>query len=279
MSTALVLAGGGVTGIAWETGVLAGLADEGVDVAAAVDVVVGTSAGATVGAQLCSGTPLEDLYSAQTGDAHGELAAELDMDLLIRIFSEVGSGLPLDAEACARVGALALEAETVAEPERRRVIEARLPTHHWPARALRITAVDASTGEFVVLDRSSGVDLVDAVAASCAVPGVWPPVTIGGRRYIDGGVRSAANADLAEGSVAALVLAPLTGPVAVSLQADIAALEAGGTEVAVVTADHEATEAMGANPLDPAFRAPAAEHGRRQGRAAASAVGHLLRLR
>jgi NTE family protein len=272
MGLALVLAGGGVTGIAWETGVLRGLLDEGVDLAGAADLVVGTSAGSTVGAQVLGDPDLDRLYRAQLDDAHGEITPELDFDLLITIFAEVGAGKTLDQAACARVGALALAHETVAEDVRRKVIEARLPSHDWPAVPLRVVAVDAHSGELVVFDRASGVDLVDAVAASCAVPGLWPPVTIGDRRYIDGGVRSAANADLAGDDEVAVVLAPLTGPVATMLQADVDTLEAGGTTVVVVTADAAATEAMGPNPLDAGFRRPAAEHGRRQGRAAAEEV-------
>src|SRR5205814_3193186 len=93
-------------------------------------------------------------------------------------------------EACARLGALALAAQTMPEAKRRAIIESRLPSRVWPERRLIIVGVDASTGEIRCFDRSSGVELVDAVAASCAVPGVWPPVTIEGRRYIDGGVRS-----------------------------------------------------------------------------------------
>jgi len=99
------------------------------------------------------------------------------------------------------VGAtFALATDTVTEPERRRVIECRLPSHEWPSRALKTVAVDAGSGEPRVLDSASGVSLVDAVTASTAVPGVWPPATIEGRRYIDGGVRSSANADCALGA-------------------------------------------------------------------------------
>ena len=272
MQKALVLAGGGVTGIAWETGVLLGLREGGVDVVADADAVVGTSAGSTVGAQVLSGAALDDLYAAQLGDAHGELTPELDLHLLATIFAELAGGRLPDQAARARIGALALAADTVPEATRRAVIEGRLPSHEWPARRLLVTAVDAVTGDLVVFDASSGVGLVDAVAASCAVPGVWPPVTIGDRRYVDGGVRSTANADLAGGHDTVVVVAPLSGPAAGTLDPEVAALRANGTTVVVVAADAEAAAAMGPNPLDPAFRAAAAEHGRRQGRAAADAV-------
>ena len=107
------------------------------------------------------------------------------------------------------IGRLALAADRVPERERRAIIEARLPRHEWPDQLLRITAIDAESGAFVVFDRSSGVSLVDAVAASCAIPVVWPAVTIGGRRYIDGGMRSGVNADVALHYDRVLVIEPL----------------------------------------------------------------------
>ena len=90
-------------------------------------------------------------------------------------------------EVLRRVGAYALAADTVPEAERRAVIESRLQSHEWPSRRIMLIAVDAATGDAVRFDSGSGASLVDAVAASCAVPGIWPPVTIGGRRYVDGG--------------------------------------------------------------------------------------------
>src|SRR5581483_5739954 len=108
-----------------------------------------------------------------------------------------------------RIGAAALAAETIDEAPRRAAVAARVPVDAWPARTLLIVAVDAATGETVVFDRGSGVSLVDAVTASCAVPGVWPPATIGGRRYVDGGVRSGTNADLAVGCDRVVVIVPL----------------------------------------------------------------------
>jgi NTE family protein len=123
---------------------------------------------------------------------------ELDLDLLVQVFGELFDG-PIDAATLARGGAHALAADTVPEAARRAVIEHRLPSHEWPTTLLRLTAVDVHSGAFEVFDATSGVGLVDAVAASCAVPGIWPPVTIGDRRFMDGGVRSTVNADLASG--------------------------------------------------------------------------------
>ena len=273
MQKALVLAGGGVTGIAWETGVLLGFRDEGVDVAAHADLVVGTSAGSTVAAQILSDTDLAELDAAQRSRRPTSRSPPSSTSTCWRRSSPSSpvAGCPTRRRG-PRIGALALAADTVDEATRRAVIEARLPSHDWPDRRLLVTAVDALTGELAVFDVASGATLVDAVAASCAVPGVWPPVSIGGRRYVDGGVRSTANADLAAGHDVVVVLAPLSGPAAGTLDPEVAALRSGGAAVVVVAADPEAAEAMGINPLDPAFRRPAAEHGRRQGRAAAPAV-------
>lgn len=261
MASALVLGGGGVTGIAWTTGLLLGLAEGGVDVTGA-DLVIGTSAGAAVGAQVASGRSLAQLFDRQCAEEHHEIHAELDLEVLLPIFSELGGSGPLDEAGRARVGAMALEATTVPEPERRAVIEARLGTDEWPDRRLLVTAVDAATGELVVFDGSDGTGLIDAVAASCAVPGVWPPVTIGTRRFIDGGVRSIANADLAAGASPALMVAPLAAVGGLDLEAELAALGDGRT--LLVQADDGAQAAMGMNPLDPGRRRPAAEAGRRQ---------------
>jgi NTE family protein len=166
---------------------------------------------------------------------------------------------------------MALAARTMPEAQRRTVIEARLPRYEWPERRMLVTAVDAESGEFTVFSRDSGVNLVDAVGASCAVPGVWPPVTINGRRYMDGGVRSAANLDLADGYERVVVLAPITagaGPIA-SVAAQAARLSA---TVAVVSPDKRAKQAIGRNALDPARRAQAARAGREQAADVASVV-------
>jgi NTE family protein len=139
---------------------------------------------------------------------------------------------------------------------------------------LRITAVDADTGEFVPLDRDSGVPLVEAVAASCAVPGVWAPVSTGGRRLVDGGLRSPVNADLAAGCDQVVVLAPIVraiGPM-IGVGTQVAALRAQGARVALVSPDAEALAAIGRNVLDPAHRAAAARAGRRQAAAAIADV-------
>ena len=242
MTRALVLGGGGVTGIAWELGALLGLRDEGVDLLD-IDLTIGTSAGAAVGAQVHSGADLEELYQRQLAVEHHELSAELDLDLMARIFGEVFTKQRPGPGALARVGAHALAAVTVPEAERRAVIEWRLPSHEWPRADLRLTGIDALTGELRVFDASSEVPLVDAVAASCAVPGVWPPVTIGDARYIDGGTRSPTNADLATGHDEVVVLMPLPGLVRRWIQGELLALEGTGARVTMLEADDDASAA------------------------------------
>ncbi|MGW0086870.1 patatin-like phospholipase family protein [Streptomyces sp. NPDC003393] len=275
-STALVLGGGGVTGIAWELGVLQAVWEAGVDLAAA-DLVVGTSAGSVVAVQATSGVGLDRLVADQLRPAGttGEVKAAFDPEAAAAAFSRLTKGARDAWEVRARLGAMALEAPTVPEAERMRTIKARLPVGTWPNRRLLITAVDARTGDFVVWDRTSGVPLEAAVAASCAVPGVWPPATVAGRRYVDGSVRSATNADLALGHDVVVVLAPDTGPglnpAAEGLAAEVPLLRTH-SQVRVITPDDAALDAFGPNPLDPERRPAAALAGQRQGRHLADAL-------
>ncbi len=275
--TALVLGGGGITGIAWETGVLAGLAEAGVDLTTA-QLVVGTSAGSVVGAQLTSGAGVETLFDRQLEPPSQERPAKLGRVVLARYALAMVRSRRDDVDFRRRIGALARAATeaglTPTEEERRAVIASRLPSTEWPDRQLVVTAVDAHTGEFVTFSRTSGVELVAAVAASCAVPGVYPPVTIDGRRYVDGGMRSGANADLAQGYDRVVVLAPLPrglGPMA-SVDAQVTGLV---SRVAVVSPDAAARAAIGKNVLDPAARAAAARAGRAQAADAAARVAEV----
>ena len=175
-----------------------------------------------------------------------------------------------------RVGAMAMRTETESEESRRKVFESRIPIVEWPAAKLQITAVDAATGKFTVFDADSGVSLVDAVGASCAVPGIWPPVTINGQRYVDGGMRSAANADLAAGYRRVLMIAPLTqgfGPIA-SVATQVRRLTGRACEVVVIKPDKTALLAIGRNVLDPADRPGAASWpGRRRQASSVVALG------
>ncbi|WP_329436187.1 patatin-like phospholipase family protein [Streptomyces sp. NBC_00056] len=270
---ALVLGGGGLSGIGWISGILHGLAEAGADLWDA-DTVIGTSAGSVVGAQLTSGrlTPAE-LYERQLAAPVGEIAGHLGAAATLRhARAALSSRTPEDFGR--KVGHIALAADTPDEATRRAVIAGRLVSHSWPERPFLVTAVRATTGEFRVLDRGSGVGLVDAVAASCAVPGVWPPVTFADGRWIDGGVRSPANAHLAEGHDRIVVIAPIAagGGTLESARAQAERLTAGGARVTLITPNRTTRKAMGHNSLDPAHRAPSARAGREQAPAHAAAV-------
>jgi NTE family protein len=183
-----------------------------------------------------------------------------------------------DAAFRRRLGELARTAadsgRTPTEEQRRAVIAARLPHVEWSDRSFVVTAVDAESGEFTTFTRESGVELVAAVGASCAVPGVYPPVTIDGRRYMDGGMRSAANADLAAAYDRIVVIAPLprgVGPMT-SVDAQVTGLV---SRVAVVSPDDASLAAIGKNVLDPAAREPAARAGRAQAAGLAARVAEV----
>ena len=263
--TALVLGGGGITGIAWEIGLLAGLADGGLDLSQA-ETVVGTSAGSVVGTQVAGGDDFEQMYSNQLRDATGEIAAKPGLGVGLQFATYLL--LPGGSRAKRRrMGRAAMRSKTVDESVRVEVIRQRLGERTWPERRLLITAVDASTGAFKVFDKASGADLVRAVAASCAVPLVWPPVTVDGRKYIDGGVRSPANADLAKGAEHVVVLAPLTRTLHKAGRAESQLARLGpGVHSVVISPDAAALRAIGKNVLNPARRAASARAGRDQAR-------------
>lgn len=280
MTRALVLAGGGLAGIAWETGVLTGIADESPQTADALlnsDVLLGTSAGSAVAAQLGGGASLSELYARQIAEDSHEIDPGVTIDDLTAVFLSALDGAGGALERLRRIGEIALAAETVPEHVRREVIAHRLPSHDWPDRDVRITAVDTATAELVVFTRDYGVPLVDAVAASCAVPGAWPAVTIGSRKFMDGGVGSSVNMAAAADCAAAVVLVP-AGDTAPSPFGDGAAAEIAAFPGATFTvfADDDALIAFGRNPLDPQCRRPSAAAGREQGRRVATDIGAFL---
>ena len=271
---ALVLGSGGITGAAWEVGLVAGLAAQGVDLTAA-DLILGTSAGALAGAQLTSGTPLAELFAAQSAPSQVVVSATMGRALMLRYGLAVFTP-GTAARARKRLGRVARRSPPLAEAERRAVIGAWLPSHEWPAQRLLIAAVDADTGECATFDSASGVSLIEAVSASCAVPGVWPPVQVNGRRWMDGGMRSAANADLAAGFDRVVVLAPLWRGMRVMPPAlrQCQQLAAAGSAVVLVTPNAESATAMG-NLLDSAGRADAVRAGYAQAETALPDVAAL----
>src|ERR1700686_3925957 len=272
MSLALVLGGGGITGAAWEAGLLKGLSDAGIDLTVA-DLIAGTSAGAMVGAVVAGGQ-LDALYARQTGpvDPLVERAAVVDLSKFANALGlDGGYQMPageLPQPIRARIGQIAISAKVdFTEQDRLRTMASRLGgVDTWPVRRLMITAVACDDGEMIIWTKESGVSLVEAVASSCAAPMVYPPAPTAGRKYMDGGMRSGTNADLAHGSDRVVILAPLgrSSIAGAALVAEVEKLRAAGASVALIEADADAREAFGANPLDPAGRRAAAEAGYKQ---------------
>lgn len=288
MTKALVLSGGGSVGISWEIGVAAGLARGGVDVRNA-DFIVGTSAGSAVGAQLALRRDLEELVSrqrqigatAQTASP-GSGAGGPSGEQMMKLFAVMAQAMAAEGPAEARrvaIGRFALDADAL--PEEQFVASFRyLKGEPWPDR-FACTAVDAASGEFAVWDAHAGVELDRAVASSCCVPGLFAPITIKGRRYMDGGMRSGTNADLARGHDRVLIIS-LLGAIGArgaqnvrltplgQLDSEVAALTEGGSIVEVIEADEAGAQAMGLNLMDRSAIPAAVGEGLRQGESAAS---------
>jgi NTE family protein len=297
-NVALVLGGGGAAGNAWEIGIIAGLAEAGLDMTEAADLVVGTSAGATAAAQVRSGIPAAELLAsvlsepARPAGQNRERPPSLPMATVFERMRAIGAAATSAADLQRAMGAFGLESDSILGPgagQRRAMVAARLPRPQWPDRPMIVVAIDAHTGELAAFDRDSGVDLVDAVTASCALPGLVPTHSINGTRYIDGGVRSTDNADLASGYANVVVLSPLGGrsrtppergadPAGqfeglrrapewgTDLASQVEGLRKQGSRVEVITPDADSRAAMGTNQMDPATRSPAARAGFAQGK-------------
>jgi NTE family protein len=289
---ALVLAGAGAAGNAWELGLVAGLCDAGVDITEA-DLIIGTSAGSTVAAQITSGIPPADLYDAILAEAPPRRAGDARSDRrpppnssgpnYMEWSNEIIDSAEDASDMRRRMGAGALEMDASggSRPTRwRDIVAARLPNQEWPDQPVLITAVDAQTGEPVVFDRHSGIDLVDAVAASTSA---MTPYRIGERRYINGGYRRSENADLAAGYGRVLVLSPFGGRSrmppewGMDLATQVDELRAGGSRVETVFPDGGAGDVFNANALDPSTRLQAGRGGYDQGRALADQLADFWR--
>jgi NTE family protein len=291
MTKALVLGGGGAVGIAWESGLIAGLAEAGVD-ASRADFVLGTSAGSYVGAQLGMGrTPAQiaepDLAGAVRPPAGAESVAVPDLTMLITKMFESATSTRPPEQVRAEIGAWALSSPTISEEIAISRFAPTLgggPDAPWPtAKAFACTAVDAADGAFVIWNERSGIGLARAVASSCAVPGIYPPITFRGHRYIDGGMRSATNADLAKGHGVVIVVSVVSraAPSAVAeafkrrFDGEIQALGDSGSRVEVIVPDDESLNAFGPNLMDWSRRQGGAQAGLRQGRAEASRLAQF----
>jgi len=282
MTRALVLGGGGPVGIAWESGLVAGLARGGVDLGQA-DFTLGTSAGSFVGARLAMGAEAASLADPILAEAErpaspssGAARSPADLSTLMRLMAGTQDVTRNPAEARAEIGAFALAAETMSEADFIKSFGrsfAGLPDNAWPERGFACTAVDAQDGSFRFWTGDSGVGVTRAVASSCSVPGIYPPVTLGGRRYIDGGMRSSTNADMAAGYDLVVVVAVRLGAaggaalerITARLDLEVESLKEGGATVVVLAPDPASVEAFGPNLMDFRRRADAARAGLAQG--------------
>lgn len=284
-SRALVLSGGGPLGIAWMAGLATGLAQADVPLSGA-DAVVGTSAGAVVGAQIALGRDAVDLLAVLSASAV-TLAAGPPMDLAAFEKAMAGAASASTPQEGRRiVGAAALQATTAAQQDYVDVY-AHLGGAPWPA-AFRCTAVDVDDGSLLVWDAGSGVDLPRAVASSTAVPLVFPVVDVAGHRCVDGGLRSTINADLAAGHDRVLVFActalvppaeatPYARAMAAGHAVELHGLRAAGAAVEVVEPGpgFTAVSAGGTNLFDFARSREAYDAGVDQARDEAARVRQL----
>jgi NTE family protein len=299
-NVALVLGGGGAAGQAWQIGVIAGLAEVGLDLTEAADLVVGTSSGATTAVWVRSGMPAAGLLASVLSESvrpvgqRRELPPSLPVATVFERMRAIGAAATSAAGLRRAMGAFGLESDSMFGPaaagQRRAMVAARLPRHEWPDRPMIVVAVDAHTGELAAFDRDSGAGLVDAVTASTALPGMVPAHSINGTRYINGGVRSGENADLASGYANVVVLSPFGGwsqappqpgqfeglrrdpEWGLDLASQVEALRTQGSRVEVVTPDAGSRAAISTNQMDPATRAPAARAGYAQGKHEAARV-------
>lgn len=280
MSRALVLGGGGPVGIAWETGLLAGLAEGGVDIAAA-DWILGTSAGSFVGAHLAITRYPAGMLRAEFAAAEQiEVAAPggrpaPDLGPLMGIMMSKPPTGPLPVESRLKLAQMALEAQTPSEEAFISAFGLLQREREWP-KGYACTAVDTADGELVIWNEDKAAPLIRAIASSCAVPTIFPPVTIDGRRYIDGGMRSGTNADLAKDHGKVLVVAvappaflPFMMP---GLEAEMDQVRAAGGEAALIVPDAGSGEAFGPNLMDGARRGDIARAGHAQGLAEAGRI-------
>ena len=281
----LALGGGGVVGVAWEVGVVAGLADALAWDPAGVHVLVGTSAGSIVGTQLLQGRTVDELVAGQLGSDGGEVPVrpELDLAALGEIFGTWTTTDEMAPGVARTIGQRALSADTVDEEELVAGILSMLVSGEWPSADLRVTGVSVETGDRAVWTAASGVPLERAVAASCSVPGMFPPVQVGDEAFVDGGLWSGSNADalLGSGVEAAVFVGPLVGETGLGRVSGLALererkllAEEGITLVDVVPGERFTT--FGQDLMNPAHRSAAVDVGRADGEEAAARLHDVL---
>ena len=296
----LVLGAGGVLGAAWMTGALAGLQDRLPGAAADVDLVVGTSAGSVLAAALRCGASIEEIVAWQCGDASGVLGESAVL---------AAKDGPLPPLPHLRLGSLPLARAALLRPHKvppwvgasgwlphgrgqhaalRSLVGALHWRHqqhpfrgaapsHWVDGHTWVAAMDYDSGRHVLFGRQDAphASLPDAVVASCSIPGWYSPAVIGGRRYVDGGIRSSTSLRALSGTNVheVYVLAPMAStepdhPLQPHLQIErrlrqllthllvrqAKALSAEGKRVTIVTPGPRDLAVMGANLMDPRRR-------------------------
>ncbi|GAA1337929.1 patatin-like phospholipase family protein [Actinocatenispora thailandica] len=243
-------------------GLACGLSRGGVDLSEA-DLIVGTSTGAIIGAVLATGQDPGRLATPVRPAGSDATPPQVDERRLGEAFAVLRDAASNPDEARRRVGQIALAAETGPEQAHIARMRAMAGADQWPDRQLLITALDAETGEQEVFDRASGAPLPCAVAASTAFPGIYPPITINGRRYMDGSLRSATNAGLAAGARTLVVIDPQAHLFPRELlHQELAA--AGAPTVVTIEPDPESIRAFGSNLNDRTAWEPAYQAGLRQ---------------
>jgi NTE family protein len=193
--------------MAYHAGVLKALADEGGFDPTAADLIVGTSAGSVMGTLLRTGWTADDLWDHALGEqpsatmvrrteSAGRRARRVVGSTYIATRSIVKAPLPRVPEFVAR----RFPAGVFDNAELRDQL-AEVVDEEWPEDPLWLVAVDVQTGRRVVLRKrgSTGATLRESVMASCAIPGIFPPVKVGRRLMVDGGAHSTTHLDLAAG--------------------------------------------------------------------------------
>jgi len=269
---AVVLGGGGVTGIAWEIGIIAALLQERINLADA-DVIIGTSAGSFVGSSLASDYNMRKLYESQLIQNASEVNVSVSSELMMLWTQAFQYGKDNKKEIGKMFGDIAKKYPTkVSIEERKLVVESRLITTIWPSK-LKVTAIDAKTGNLHVLDKNSGTTLINAVNASGAVPGLWPLVNFNGVDWIDGGMVSSTNAHLAASYDKVVILSPMPQKYGLvpSVEEDVAEMQKSSS-VSLIVPNKDSILAIGKNPYDPTHTAASAKAGFNQGIKEAEAI-------
>lgn len=253
--SAVVLGGGGLSAVGWSTGVLAALEEHCALQLSEQDVVIGTSAGAAVAAVILqSGSASSEFDSmVRKSRRSPELSPVADLEQIFPQVMEIHEAQGSLGDKVNSFMRLSRQVSGIDADTRRSAIAERLHATSWPDHELRITAV-GEDGATHVFTQESGANLIDVVTASCAVPGLWPVVTIGGKDFLDGGTFSLTNAELAGPAEDVLVLQPMPENPGYDAPGRAEVL----ARATVLQPSDRAREGFGTNPFDPDVRGVAA---------------------